>query len=744
MASTGLANIGDDNVVPKSRLADAASARGILGDLITADQQASYDRSRIQRVIDGCAPFSVTELKKNGRGWMPNKNWGGARAKITDAMLPYYDLVSSPETVAVVRVHTGGDPAQRSEWGSTISEGFHKLLMGEFNDPDDEDEFSFLYEMELSQSQMVKFGIGPVFRRDKRDWRFHALKRRNIQVPKDSAARLAAMEIVFIRDQMRVHELFQYIENREAAARIGWNYKAVMEAIKSASSREQNADLALDYEFFQERFKNNAYDWSYTQSKIVAVAHAFVREFDRRISHHIFTEKGDEDYLFSEIGCYSNMQQPVWVGFADIGTGDFESVRGLGMDAASYGETQDRMNNMLILNALTGSSVMLQAENAESVDKLPNIEVGPFRVLPPGVTFQQVNMGGAIQAALAVQNQFAMQEAQITGSYRTQALTPMQQARTATEVEAEVGEKAKLSNSRVEHYLMQLDYNHAETYRRAMICMVRDPGGKAALKFRQWCEDRDVPPEAMKFENVTVKAARTIGNGSSADRAMRLRRIGTVVNEMPEPKRAQYVRDLIAQEGGSRELADRYGPDQKPTGATFEAKMARVENIEIKNGADAEEFFSLDDNHASHFPIHLEFAGRMIQGAQEDPQMAAEVLDELGPHMAAHLEALARDPTRESMVNEFKQQLADVMKLADRIKGMADQMQEMQEPQENNPEMIAMMRDQYRKDQIAMRDEARKDRKASQGLAIKDVQAAQKMRITREKQMLEAQAVPTE
>lgn len=708
-----LENISEDGKVPKSRLATAEAGRSQLSGLIEADIPASIDRTRIQKNIDGAAPNTEAELEAAGQVGIANVNWGGARARIRDYLVAFHDIITSTGTLPNVKVKIG-DPRQRTTWGQKIAQRFHDLLFGKYDDWD------FVREMHLHQKQLAIHGIGACFRRERRDWRFRALKRRNILVPRDSPSDVSRIPIVYIRDTMYVTELYKFIRAKKERTR--WNKSATIAAIAGAQIKPNDRFSAEDAE---ELWQDNAYDWGMNKSLVVKVAHAFPREFDDagkdgNVSHHIFTEiqspnykpdKEDAGFLYSDVGGMTSLGQAVWVCFQDVGNGDFESVRGLGLEAHLFGEMLNRLNNGLAENAITSGAVLWQADTPEHADKLARIEIGPHRVIPAGLTLQQLNTGAGVQAQLAVSNHFTELESQNTGTYRTKATNPSNQSRTATEVEAEIGETSKLSNSSVADYCIQVDKLIDGTFQVVIspTLLETDPGGKAALEMKRLLVEEDGLPEEFLqqiLDSCCVTITRPIGNGSYADRIARIERIGQSMGDMPDRKRKQFVRDRIAYIAGDREAAEEYGPDLEQDEPGIERSLAILENNGYQGGGQQDPF-SPDNAHEIHFPIHLEFAAQLLKG---DPQKAAAIMQFLTPHMAEHVQALENDPTRRAAFDQFEAQLGGLQNEIKRVSRMAElQASNQQDQQAPDPETMKAQADIARDDQTAKADIHRKD-----------------------------------
>jgi hypothetical protein len=728
--SLELENLSEEGVAPKSRLPDAVTARGILTQLINDDFVASIKRAEIQGMIDGNAPFTDSDLKKSGQlNIQPNMNWGGAEARVVDALTPHFDLLTSVPTFAVVETEYGDDE-KNTEWSQIITEEFDRALR-EWR--------GFMFQMQLHQSQMVIHGVGPIFWRDEHDWRFKALKRRNILVPRDSASDVDELETVFIRDHMRVHELWEHIENESAATAAGWDVESAKDAIRNAANDAQ--DRLRTWEWFQEKLKDNAYAWSISFSKIIMTSHAFVREFDGSVSHHLFTEEATAtegrrkptgntggNYLFSDVSVYEDMGNAVCVFFDGVGNGDFESVRGLGNKVFKFGQAQNRMNNALVMNATVGACIMWQGD-PNAISKAQAIEFGPHRFMPAGLTQVQVNTGPAIQATLQVASHFQQLEMSTTGSYTTQAISSNSKERTAEEVRAEVGEKSQLTNSKVSHYLMQWDGGLTETYRRISSSkyLSSDPGYKSAKAFKDRCLERGVPKEAIE-KVCRVYASRPIGNGSPADRMMKYDRLTPFVERMPPRSQQLFFRDKAAAETGSNRLALKYFPDNPPP-PTWDESLAALENSAMQQGDQV--VFSPEQNSAMHLPIHVAFGYKLandVQTGETKPHDAAKAFQLLGPHMVAHLQQLKKDPTQQATFNKLNQQVSELMKIADQIEAAAQQQQPAQQPPDS--ETMKAQADIARADAVAKADIKRKDDLAAATMKRHDAQTAQHLALT--------------
>lgn len=674
-----LAEISPDGHVPKTVIKDAGAARNIYSQFLTDDLPSNIERARIQGIKDRNPPFDEQALKDLGQSGRTNVSWGLAESSIEGGATPYYDIVTSVPQVATVLTDYGG-PDKASEYGRILSEEFHRTMT-------DWDEF--LYHVQLHQDQLLTFGIGPVIWRDERDWRFEAIWRRDILVASDAKASRNKLDLVFIKDWMKAHEVYRYIENPARAKATGWNVKRGKQAIMDATMNDPDRN-DRNWEYWQQQFKDNNYYVSYARTKTVAIVHCLAKEFDGRISHYIFTRNplgNDDGFIFSKVGRFSEMNQAVWLCFDGVGNADFKSVRGYGTKIAAWAEADDRFNNTFMDNAILSNTVMFQAGTAADVQRFAAVEIGSYRILPPNFNVVQFQLGAGLRDSMNVANYFRTLNNSYNASYKSPGMPERSQGNpeTATEAQLKAGQRARLSSSKAEKYLNDVDRLYYETFRRMTNpnLVEAQPGAKEALEFQQRCIKRGVPKAIFERDGdkpkhiVSVKATRAIGNGSPDGRALALRTIAPMIYaKSPQKKQDVFTRDFIAAEAGTQSAADRYGPDLEEQAPGNDEWMAQQENNDFITGIDP--IFSPDQKHFTHAVVHISFMAGILGDQQQepmDPAKLVEVLDAAGAHTLQHVAFLRRDPTRRQQVGELERQLSMLMEQADALRGEAAKME---------------------------------------------------------------------
>jgi len=730
MITFGLNNLDEDQKPPTTRIESAGAARSMLYELVNDDQIASYRRAQIQGIIDGNPPYSDQQLREMGQADRINVNWGHAEAKIESAVIPYFDILTSVGTYATIKTKYGKDMGKREEWSRIITQEFHSLLAK--SNP------NFLAQHQVCHKELVIHGQACMYFPDGVDWRAKSIEPYALVVPKGSKVDWDNWEFCYILDEMYCEQLYSYIENEEAASRGGWDIEECKEAIMNARVDEQ--DQRRPWEWYQREMKNNALYYSYAKSKVIKVAHMYVKEYDGRISHYVFDRLNPTEWLCAKPSRYSKFSSAFTVFLNGVGNGFYHGVRGLGQKVFKYAEANNRMLNALMEGVILSSCTMFQPQTSADAEKLKAVQIGPYRILPPGLNLIQQNVTPNLSAAMQTAQFFQGQESDDIGSFMPSVSGGAGRKKGNKEIEVEIGEKSRLTNTRAEIYLQALDVHYAEVYRRASNpnLIEEDHGGPEALKFQKACIDRGVPKAAL-LDVDSVKATRSIGQGSSAARMQAMEMIGQYLPQLPEANRKRVINANIAAIAGQTGVETFGIPEERKVEGN-DLSMASIENNILQQGGNV--LIDPDQSHETHLNVHLQFAGELVKAIQEkqaDPVMVDRAMQSLIPHMLTHLKYMEEDPTMESKYNDFNEQVSELMKIADQLNRMSQDIQkqqaEAQQQQQGqvqgaqDPKMLAVQA-KIELDRMKFSNDAQiKQAKAQHQMQLQDRKTAQRLMV---------------
>ena len=729
--SIELENINESGKAPRTRIKDAKSAHAIYTSIRNADDASSIDRQKIQSMLDGEPPYSPQQLKSLGQGYRANLNFGEAAAALETSLSAYSDLVNSVDRLASVKT-SEGDPAQRVEWESIIAEEFHRTIT-------DWDEF--FYKQQMLSHQFVSQGVGVAYFEDNRSWKWSVCGLKDFKVPRGTPACDTKVEVATIERHYLVGELYQFIENPKIATELGWNVEETRRAILLSTDNGTSSN-SRDWERLQEELKNNDLMYSHARSKVVRCIHYFVKEFDGTISHYIATRAGDsDDFLFQKPSRFKHANEAFVLFSYGIGTnGLLHSVRGLGYKLFPFIQLSNRMRNAIVDGAMLSSALMIQPATGEDVSNLSLMYNGPLSILPPGINVVDKTMPNLAGNVLPIVRDLEVVRQNNTGTYNPKQVMPDGDARTATEVQAQLAQQSLLSAQAMNLYYIPFQKLLAEQFRRLATVNYRsdEPGGEEAIAFRKRIEARGVPWKAVQ-KVYRVQAVRAIGAGSPGARMLAFNEFMAIMPRFDEVGQRNLIRDRVAARVGYDQV-DRYLPKGEVERIPIDAKIAELENDAMQGGRGVS--VNPGENHAVHAKVHLEDANRFLQALQQnqvDPKVAMSYLQVQYPHSTAHVEQLASDPSRREEVGVAKQILNQMREAVENIgKQLAAQAQREararaseQGGQVDPKTQLAIQKaqiDSQIKLQESQLDQRLKAADVQQKMAIRDAEAAQKIR----------------
>jgi hypothetical protein len=387
------------------------------------------------------------------------------------------------------------------------------------------------------------------------------------------------------------------------------------------------------------------------------------------------------------------------------------------------------------------------------MSKIGLVQIGAFNVIPPDFDVQQSQVLGDITTALAVNNDMDQRLSRNTGIYRASPERKPGNPLTATQAQLEFQAATILGNSAVNRFYNQLDPAYGELVRRITSPNLSrtDESSVAALDFQERCFHRGVPKAAL-LSRKSVKAFRSMGNGSAVMRQTTLNALAPYSMQWPETGRSNFNDDVIAAHTNQSKV-ERYNPKAERMGQpTDQANLAMLENAAMKTGADV--IWTPTQNNLTHSEVHLkasaDAAGALQQGA--DPTHVLAFMEKVGPHIAQHLQALSQDPSHQkqykALSDEFKRlgQIAD--KLHAQVQKMMQQQQEEAQKQQQAQSIMqgtdgdtaikaataqAKIKQSEIKQAVGLRQKEEKHQQdmtqKQQDMAIKDAQAAAQIAI---------------
>ena len=669
IAQLPLQTINENGTAPETRIADAASAREIFQKLISADELRNNTRAKLRGLVDGNPPYNPADLRRNNQAFRTNVNFRESEAFLTLAMSAFYDVFAEVPTYANIRTAYGNDMDKREEWSKIITEEFDRLQKL------DKD---FDYIMQLSQREMVLIGDGPLIFEDGSNWRCKAIMATDLLVPDGTKSNVSDWKVACVRTRMGVDDLFEKIQDEQAATAAGWNVDYVRQRIRAAMPEPYRSGVQYDWEFFQRQLRSNDITFS-ARSEVVLMSHIFYKEFDGQISHAIIDERDSENFMYRKLRRYKRWEQIIHPMYYDRGDGEHHGVKGLGIKMLQAMELKNRLRCSMVDSAFARTQILFRPLNPNALTKTSVVQQGPYAILPPDYEVIQQNIAGVLDAPMAVNADLENVLQGNLSQYRQSLNKPAGNPRTATEIQAIVSQQSAIGKTQLSRYYNQLDAFFEERYRRASNPNLNPitRSDKDAIEFQRRCKERGVPVQAM-IDIDYVEATRTVGQGSQFAKQQLLGSLLGLLGSLPEGGKINLLQDYIAAQVG-QQMVDRYLPTQiQSAKAQDQAALAVLEHGSLRQGNMV--VVTDTQNHIIHIDAHLaaanEAAGSIQQGG--NPQEITLFLQGIGQHVQDHLLRLSTDPTRKNEAEAYRQQLQI---LSDTIQQLAGFIAEQEQAQ---------------------------------------------------------------
>ena len=723
--SLNLGSLDEKGKPVETRLKDVQSAIAIFSTLRAADEKSAVNRARVDSMFDGAAPYSPQSLAVSGQGLKTNLNFGDAQRLLDISLSAYVDLYSSLERLIEVK-GTQGEASEVQPAEEIVAEELTHLIRAW-------PEFHNAY-LRLCTT-FIKHGVAVAYFESPEDWRFRVGGFTDILIPRQTPANEECIDVAIGRRSYLLHELYSYIKNPDAAAKVGWNVDEVKRVIAKNATTSGRSE---SYESWQAEMKNNDLHTG-LQNPSVKVLHFWIKEMDGSVSHYISAEDSPKDFLYKKVSRYEKAEQAYVMFTYGVGSnGTYHSIRGLGQRIFAHVQTSNRLRCQQIDGAMLASAVMIQPENQRSLDELQFTFYGAYAVLSPNVNIVEKaipNLGTAVQPALEdLTNQLQLN----TDTVSTYGPNQGSPYRNQMQVVSDMDVSTRLSGASLNLFYASWNRLLREVVRRVVTTKKPDP---AIKDFYARCEDRGIPPEFIKTLDVArTKAVRSIGNGSHANRMVALRELQGISGQFDDVGRRNLTRDIVSTRVG-HDLADRYAPANVDKRPTVDLKIAFFENQQLMEGQPVPVVGN--ELHGTHLEIHLSPLAQLIEQlnvGEADPMQALPTLQAFYEHISQTVQLAAGDPALEGLVGQAQQVLQfaeeainNTAKAAQKIQ--RDQSQQAEVPAEGEeapPQQDPKLMEHQVKMQIAQEkaelDMAIKQKKHEQEMALRDAKAALEFR----------------
>lgn len=625
-----------------SRLPSAAALRELDQRLTYEDQGSAITRTRIQAVKDGEAPYNQAALIANGQGSRANFNSLMMEDLLSKCRDGYNDVFLTPKDL-VKTVVDYGEESERYNKQRIISTELTRTIRK-------------WRSFEPNAKQLVDIftthGVGIGYFPDTKDFRFEIAGFGEFHIPRGTKASEEKIPYAIARKDMQVTELYEAIENEEAAKKMGWNIDAVRLAIANETNKSSNGEIGA-VEKYQQQVKNNDLHSARMYGHVPCLV-GYVREFDGTISFFI-TEKDNPsgEFLFKEYSRYKTVDQAFTFFCYGVGNGTYHSIRGLGHMLFALSQLHSRLMCQKADGVMLDESVMVQATSGNALQNAAIHYLGPMALLGEGFDIVEKNFSSS-ERTLPFLGEVKNLMGQNSSRYMTPSSTGGEAYQNKDRVGLDLETQASVGAGSLDLFYGAWDRLMREVCRRIIVS--KDRTDPLIAEFHRRVTRAGITQQDLdNVDHDSTYAFRTFGAGNPASRALAYKNLMEMYPQYDEigRKRILYQRtaDLVGYQNADYFTSDAEEPRLGP-----EAGQAELENGQLMQGIQVKVFAY--QMHATHLQIHLPQLLEILDAVERGEMDPVENLPGLKSsliHISEHGEAIASDPTQEALYNQVKE-----------------------------------------------------------------------------------------
>lgn len=632
-------------------ISSASQALQIAVKLARNDLQRDLRRARVLSAFNGASPYCDDDLVQKAQGYRYNVSFGFMEGVIGRAIVPYNDLSINiadlteiqadlnDEKKSIVQDEFGNIMQKWGKWPKFISRLNQDLVLNGYNAgifPSDYDPFPIFVQQ--------KNGFVDEF------------------VPND----VNDVEVFVWRKSYMIHELYTKIAEPDIAEQAGWNLANVRNALEGAmplNPLRGGITTSGQWTAIESAIRGAALFTAIVGAKMINTYHVFASELDGKVSHWICLDDGTNNgYSYQEYGGvelfkkeerFDSMRD--FLVYFDLETGDgtWHGSKGVGQRVYNTHAANDKMINSALDTTFTAGLVMLQPGDQLSQEELQLTVVGPFAVIPNGITIQPEVLPNVAPTFFQMQALLSGTSEQRVGDIvpTNQALIQNQAQQTATEAKIRAGRADLISKGNLKRYIDPLSQLISIIVRRLLIKNSPNP-------FAQEFQDNLRKKGLVDEDLAKIRGARNTGKIEDilGNTAQNTQIIFAEFRGDPNIDQIDLYHRRITSVLDS-DAADELIITDKDQTKKIESARAQIEEIgSMEIGKQIP--VSPRDDHEIHLQVLLQDIGQKVQSQAQsfNPQIIPVLQQEIN-HGGGHINFLLEDKTKKKIAKQLEDRL---------------------------------------------------------------------------------------
>jgi hypothetical protein len=684
--TTGTINIPDVSAkgkIKRRAISSPRQARNIITTFEGASRERNVKNARIMAKYNSEKPFTQASLDNDGLGWKSNfttkplpmlVNKVAPRFVKAEQSIKYLVNSALPDTTPGAAEKT---EAYRREITKTCRawEGWTDLIA------------------EISQENAL-FGYTSVAWLDEFHWKPKHFRQDEFFVPTGTKHLSSTAQVITLREVFLINELFELIEDNEAASAAGWNVQNTVMAINSAMplNRRSQAGFGEWGRIQEDLIRESSVGLSLESGPLtVTVWHVLAQEVTGKVSHYILTENANapadafdttsdhkSEVLFEREDQFDNMAMAASFFSFEQANGKLHGSKGIGREIYSMAAMLDRARNEVVDRLNLAGKLIIQC-GEKQVKKFKASIVGPALLIGQEYNIAERKIDGAVEPFLELDQFLTGLLDQMAGATTPKFFEGERVTKAQVDLYASREEESK--DNIIGRFLTQLarmmktvakrqcdphtaDEDAKEMQKRLLEIMTRE---ELNLLSDQPVAQTIADYTGEQRQRIVLIAQEARGNPLYNQREMERRKLASQIDE-------QFADAVLL-------------PDEDPTELAEQTRLQQMELL-ILAGQGSQVPISPRDNHLIHLQTLLPAMESTAQTAAdpdaETAQHGIEIMHAMLDHANQHLQAAIATGTP-------KEALAEITPLLTKMNSALEQATEQLKQQQqlaNEPEQL--------------------------------------------------------
>lgn len=625
-------------------ICDAGQALQIATRLDHNDRERDIRRSKVLAAFNGAAPYCESDLIAKAQSYRYNVSFGYIEGVIGRAVVPYNELTINisdlteieanlnDEKLKIIQSEFSNIMRKWGRWPKFVTRMNQDLVLNGYNCaifPSDYDPF-------------------PIFVPQKEGF-----------VDEGSTNDVNDLELFVWKKSYLIHELYAKISDADVAKKAGWNVDNVREALMSAQSQMLgvgNTSASGSWTEVESAIRGGSLWASIVGAKKIDTYHVFASEIEGKVTHYIVIDQqdknqGDGPELFKKEERFDAMRD--FLVYLDLETGDgsWHGSRGIGQRAFNTHKAIDKLRNSALDQTFVSGLTILQPGDQVSQEELTLAVVGPFAVIPAGLTVGATTLPAVSTQTFTMDALLSNTSEQRIGDVVPQPQSVSQIAQTATQARISAGRQELITRGNLKRYVDPVSQIISIIVRR----LLKDNSPNAyAKEFQKELKRKGLSDDDLK----EIRGARNTGNIEDilGNTAQGTQVIFAEFRGDPEIDQENLKRRRISSVLDADAADELLISDQDQTKQIESARMQEMEITTMQTGEEVP--VSPRDNHEIHIQVILQTAGKIVQAqAQNLNPDVIPFLRILVEHGGKHLNFMKSDKANKAMTKQLEERL---------------------------------------------------------------------------------------